>query len=102
MWRWLLFGSIGALMMSGCGGSSDGLVSASGTVTLDDQACSRAVVTFIPQEGTPGNGGTGQTDASGKFAIMTPQGKKGLMPGKYKVTVSLRLNDDGTAPDPNT
>lgn len=102
MWRWLLLGLLGALMTSGCGGNSDGLVPALGSVTIDGQPCANAVVAFIPQAGTPGNGGTARTDPNGKFEIMTPQGKKGLVAGKYKVTVSLQLNDDGTAPDPNT
>jgi hypothetical protein len=59
------------------------------------------MVSFIPQGNTSGNGGTGVADKTGKYEIATPQGKKGLPPGQYKVIVSYRRNKDGTAPDPN-
>ena len=101
-WLCLCLLSIVLLTSVGCGGNSDGLVPTTGTITIDGQPGSNASVAFIPQAGTSGNGGTAATDATGKFEILTPQGKKGLLPGKYKVTVSRRLNDDGTPPDPNT
>lgn len=90
------------VMLAGCGGDADGLVPASGTITIDGQPGANAAIAFIPQGSAPGNGGTALTDASGKFEIATPQGKKGLAPGSYKVTVSRRLNPDGSPPDPNT
>ena len=85
--------------LTGCG--SSGLAPVTGTVTLDGKAAGGAVVAFIPTDGTPGNGGTAVADANGKYEITTPQGKKGLPPGQYRVTVSLRRNPDGSAPDPN-
>ena len=87
---------------AGCGGGADGLTPVTGTVTVDGKPGDGAAVTFIPKDGTPGNGGTAVADASGKYEIATPQGKKGLPPGAYKVTMSYRRNPDGTAPDPNT
>jgi hypothetical protein len=42
------------------------------------------------------------TDSTGRYEITTPQGKKGLLPGKYKVAASRRLNPDGSPADPNT
>jgi hypothetical protein len=72
-----------------------------GTITVDGSPGAGAMVAFIPQAGTPGNGGTAIADKTGKFEITNPQGKKGLLPGQYKVTVSLRRNPDGSAPDPN-
>jgi hypothetical protein len=95
----LVFAAFGLI---GCGGSGDGLVPVTGTVTVDGQPGDGAAVAFVPKDGTPGNGGTALADASGKYEITTPQGKKGLAPGAYKVTVSYRRNPDGSAPDPNT
>ena len=90
-----------ALGLAGCGGTGDGLVPVSGTVTVDGKPGEGAAVAFVPKDGTPGNGGSALADASGKYEITTPQGKKGLAPGAYKVTVSYRRNPDGSAPDPN-
>src|SRR5262245_43486928 len=89
------------VLVAGCGKDNDGLTPVAGTVFVDDAAAQGAVVTFFPTGNTPGNGGTGQTDATGKYEISTPQGKKGLPPGEYKVSVSYRRNPDGSAPDPN-
>jgi hypothetical protein len=93
---------LGALMLlaAGCG-TGDGLVSVAGTVTVNNQPAGNAAVTFIPLAGTPGNGGTALADSSGRYEIMNAQGQKGLPPGKYKVTISRRLNADGSTPDPN-
>lgn len=87
--------------LAGCGGDSDGLVPTKGTVTVDGAPATQTTVAFIPIETTGGNGGTALTDSSGQFEILTPQGKKGLLPGKYKVTISRRLNPDGSLPDVN-
>jgi hypothetical protein len=88
-----------AFALAGCGGGGDGLVPVTGTITVDSSAGDGAVVAFIPQGNTPGNGGTALADKSGKYEILTPQGKKGLPPGQYKVTVSVRRNPDGTPAD---
>jgi hypothetical protein len=87
--------------LAGCGGGGDGLTPVAGTVTVDGRPGEGAAVAFIPKDGTPGNGGIGLADASGKYEITTPQGKKGLPPGQYRVTVSYRRNPDGSPPDPN-
>jgi hypothetical protein len=92
---------VAAFTLAGCGGSGDGLTPVTGTITVDGAAGDGAAVAFVPQGSTPGNGGTALADKSGKYEIMTPQGKKGLPPGQYKVTVSLRRNPDGAPVDPN-
>src|SRR6266545_2694719 len=92
---------VAAFALAGCGGGGDGLTPVSGTVTVDGSAGDGVAVAFIPQAGTPGNGGTALADKSGKYEILTPQGKKGLPPGQYKVTVSVRRNPDGTPADPS-
>ena len=97
----ILAGLLGAVL--GCGSkSSAGLVPVSGNIAVDGQTAGNAVVTYIPQKDTTGNGGTGTTDSTGRYTVTTPQGKTGLPPGQYKVTVSRRLNPDGSPPDPNT
>ncbi|MCZ2343705.1 MAG: hypothetical protein LC104_18205 [Bacteroidales bacterium] len=72
--------------VTGCG--SDGTIPVKGSVQLDGKPLDKALVTLIPDTGTPGAGGFGATDDAGNFEIMTPQGNKGIFPGKYKVTVS--------------
>jgi hypothetical protein len=73
----------------------------SGIVILDGQPCVRTSVNFIPTGETPGNGGTAQTEDTGKFVVRshsntaTP-GPLGLLPGKYKVVINKLVNPDGT------
>jgi hypothetical protein len=74
-------------LMAGCG-SGSGETEVSGVVLMDGQPLSGAVVLFVPAEGTKGPGSRGATDAEGKFTLVNPQGVKGAIPGKYKVTVS--------------
>lgn len=72
-----------------------------GVVTLDGQPCVRTSVNFIPTGETPGNGGSAQTEDTGRFVVWSHSGTKtpgplGLLPGKYKVVVSKLVNPDGT------
>ena len=99
LWAGFAAGLLAAL--AGCGGGSGELVPTSGTVTLDDQSLANATVIFKPHGNTKGNGGSGQTDLSGRYEVMTPQGKKGLYPGTYKVVISRRLHKDGSVPRPD-
>jgi len=92
-------------LAAGCGGGSgtEGLVPVSGTISVDDQPTGNVVVAFVPQGTTGGHGGTGTTDATGRYEIVPPHGSaKALAPGQYKVTLSRRLNPDGSPPDPKT
>jgi hypothetical protein len=93
-----------AVALAGCGGggAGDGLVPVSGAVTVGGAPAAGVVVTFVPRGDTPGNGGHGVTDAAGRYEAVTPYLKKGLPPGAYKVTLSLRQNADGSAADPDT
>lgn len=76
-------------LAAGCG-AKDGLVPVAGVVELDGAPLERSAVTFRPLDGTAGPGGMAITDASGRFVIYSPQGKKGMAAGSYKVTVSRR------------
>jgi hypothetical protein len=94
----------GLLAATGCGsgGTDPDLVPVAGNVTVDSNQAGNVELTFVPQGETKGNGGTGVTDSTGRYEVKSPQGKKGLAPGKYKVVASRRLNPDGSPPDPDT
>lgn len=89
-----------ALFALGCGGGSSGpkLQPVTGNVTFKGKKLPGALVAFYPIETTTGNGGTGKTDADGKYTITYRRGGEGLPAGKYKVTVSKRIMPDGTEP----
>lgn len=84
------------LWFAGCGARGPSTLPVTGVVTLDGQPCEGAVVSFVPQEATGGNGGTGLTDPTGKFVAKLQDGKTpGLLPGKYKVMISKFVRPDG-------
>jgi hypothetical protein len=74
----------GVLFLTGCGSR---LPSVTGTVTMDGQPLDGAVILFSP-EGQGGQVATGVADSSGKFQMGTYKPGDGVMPGKYKVTVT--------------
>ncbi len=76
-------------LAAGCG-RSDGLVPVGGTVKLDGASLSGALVTFHAEPGVRGNGGSAMTDAAGRFTLLSPQGRQGIFPGEYRITVSCR------------
>jgi hypothetical protein len=86
---WLLLLVLGLSAVAGCD-RSGGLVPVSGTVTLDGAPLESAIVIFHPQPGVKGNGGGATSKAAGAFTLLSPQGKKGIFPGDYSVTVSCR------------
>lgn len=80
---------LACFVLTGCD-RSGGLVPVTGTVTLDGTPLDGAIVQFHPQPGVKGNGGGGTSRAAGAFTLLSPQGKKGVFPGEYSVTVSCR------------
>lgn len=91
---------LAGLVVTGCAGkkgdADTGPRSAvQGTVSLKAKPLSGAMVTFIPV--TPGlpDGGSGRTDAEGRYKLITPRGAAGLRPGDYRVVVSQILGPDG-------
>jgi hypothetical protein len=72
------------LLLVGCGKARTSPVE--GVVLLDGKPLAGASVMFVPQ-GT-GRDATGQTDASGQFAMSTFQPRDGVIPGSYKVVIS--------------
>lgn len=79
------------LAIAGCGPAGPATIPVSGTVTKGGQPIAFVTVTLM---GTDGNFiPTGESDASGKFTIaLAPSGKKGAMPGKYKVVLAGGTN----------
>ncbi|MCS7271712.1 MAG: carboxypeptidase-like regulatory domain-containing protein [Gemmataceae bacterium] len=87
--------------MAGCGGGSGARVPVNGEVRLDGKPLPNVRVTFIPEKGTEGVGGFGETGSDGRFVIAdTKQGKPGLAPGKYKVTVNKGVLKNATGEEP--
>lgn len=89
------------VLFIGCQEPASQTTPVTGLVTLDGQPCAGANVTFIPTGDTRGNGGTGQTDETGKFVAhlhsnTAKPGAAGLFPGQYKVLINKTVNPDGT------
>lgn len=82
--------------VAGCGDGInrvpiEGVLTSSGSTPVDG-----ATLSFIPMEGTPGEGAIGRTDAQGKFTVISSrQSDSGIPPGKYRVRIS-RLIDGKT------
>jgi hypothetical protein len=72
------------LLVSGCGSSDEGLGSVSGTVTLDGQPVSGAVIIFHPKadKGSPSYGGT---DENGRYTLSFTKDRAGAMLGDHEV-----------------
>ncbi len=66
----------------------EGVLTSSGTKPVDG-----ATLSFIPMDGTPGEGAIGRTDEQGKFTVISSRrDDSGIPPGKYRVRIS-RLID---------
>ncbi|HEY8505628.1 MAG TPA: carboxypeptidase-like regulatory domain-containing protein [Gemmataceae bacterium] len=75
------------VVAAGCGSGGGPELPVNGVVTMDGTPLDGATVVFYPEE-KGGAFGTGVTGSDGKFVIARSEGKSGLAPGKYKVTVS--------------
>jgi hypothetical protein len=73
------------VLFAGCGGSQTSPVR--GVVLVDGKPAAEASIQFVPQGS--GRVATGQTDAKGEFAMSTFNPQDGVMPGDYKVVISL-------------
>jgi hypothetical protein len=84
---------VSLIVVAGCGGSGGPELPVSGSVTLDDKPLPDATVRFFPDGDTdPTSGGYAVTGTDGKFVVTGGKGKKGLVAGRYKVTVSKAAN----------
>lgn len=95
----------------GCGASVKepnwpAVVPVSGSVTMDQNPLGQAIVLYIPDGSTVGQGGSGMTDDSGKYKVSSRNAKgemvDGIIPGKYRVAISRMVKPDGSVwtPDP--
>lgn len=88
------------LAPAGCGGDGLRRVAVQGKVTAKGVPVANATVSFKPQGDTKGEGGIGTTNAEGAFTLTgSRKGASGVVPGKYKVTVSRFVNRDGSPVD---
>ncbi|MCL2622076.1 MAG: carboxypeptidase-like regulatory domain-containing protein [Planctomycetaceae bacterium] len=80
------------VIMCGCHRAPrlSGLVTASGTLTHNDQSVAGATIMFAPAPGSPSDNRAASaiTDASGKFSLFTLIPGDGAFPGTYRVMVS--------------
>lgn len=71
-----------------------------GIVTMDGKPLAGATVMFHPKDAAGFHGAFGTTDESGKYVLESDVGnnktKKGVIPGKYDVTVSRLVATDGS------
>jgi hypothetical protein len=94
----LLAGLLGAFL-AGCSRGT-GLVPVAGKVTLDGKALGTGTVTFHP-DAAKGNKAphlaTGEIDGQGNYKLIS-DGKEGVPPGWYKVTVTAQEPADAKNP----
>ena len=69
-------------MLAGCGG--DDHQALEGNVTMDGKPLAEAAITFRPESSNSGGTSGAATDSEGNFSIPD---EKGLLPGKYIVTI---------------
>lgn len=87
--------SVLCLVSIGCGPSGPPLGTVSGTVTMDGEPLSSALVTFTPAAG--GRSSTGKTDASGKYELAFVD-SKGALIGSHNVSVTTLTEVAASAP----
>lgn len=89
--------------LAGCGGhaqrSAVPLYPVAGKVTLDGAPLAGAVVEFLPEGETRGQGASGPTGADGSYTLSTPFGEPGVTSGRYRVTIRKLVN--ASPPDPS-
>jgi hypothetical protein len=82
--------SLCVLTLGACTGGGLNLAQVKGKVLVDGQPATVGTIAFTPDssKGTKGPPSGGQLDVQGEFTLIGVGGKKGAMPGFYKVTVS--------------
>jgi uncharacterized protein (TIGR03067 family) len=77
--------------------NAKGLASVEGTVRFDGQPLPKATVVFVPVN-KGGQKATGTTNAKGEYKLTT-KGKKGALPGDYKVVITKMVGGKSVLPD---
>jgi len=87
-WKTILALACSLLLCPGCQKSTIKTVPIEVTVKYKGETVEGALVTFNPVEkGSPVRAASGMTNADGKVTPLTPPGLKGVVPGRYKVTI---------------
>ena len=90
----ILFSALWLLvLLSACSDGEPPLARVKGTVTLNGEPVAGKHVQFEPIAGTGGLGAAANTDANGNYDLIAIRGGTlvdlfGVLPGKYKVTIS--------------
>jgi hypothetical protein len=98
--------AVGLMFLVGCGKGGpplpSGIVPVTGTVTLDGEPVSGAIVSFVPVQIAGGGGAglgaaSGMTDSTGKYTLVGYEGRAtGTLPGSYRVKISRLTRADGS------
>lgn len=87
---------------AGCGGDGLDRVPIQGELTCQGSPVPSAIIQFTPKTGTLGEGAIGQSDAAGKFTVVSSrQDDAGVPPGKYGVRISLLTDGKGNPLPPD-
>lgn len=87
------------VIAAGCGGSSKDtqkLVPVSGTLKIDGELVSNAIVQFLPEGTTQGDSFYGTTNERGEYKLVSRTGRDGCGIGMYKVIFSKMAMKDGS------
>jgi hypothetical protein len=86
-----------AVAVAGCGGTSGpDLVPVTGQITENGNPLAGAGVTFTPQGQTEAAPSWGKVDENGRFELVYNDGRKGAVPGKHQVVITVM---SGAPPD---
>src|SRR5437870_5117851 len=85
--RFLSWGALLVVAITGCGDSGPTIVPVTGTLTYKGKPVTNAVVDFMPENGRPS---WGATDADGRFKLNYDREHDGVLVGKHKVWVKMR------------
>jgi hypothetical protein len=89
--------AVGLTGLAGCGGDGLKRVTVQGKVTAAGAPVASATVSFVPENGTKGEGGIATSNADGAFSLTgSREGASGIVPGKYRVRVNRMMDKDGT------
>jgi hypothetical protein len=84
--RIVTLGAVAILVLAGCGYRRPGLVTVTGTVTLDGEPVEAASVSFAPVAG--GRQANGGTNDKGIFFLSSYSSRDGAILGKHRVSVT--------------
>ena len=92
-----LFVSLSSIVIVGCGGDGFERAPITGLLKVEGVPLSNALVQFLPEPGTPGEGALGSSDEEGKFEVISSRkSDDGIPPGQYTVRISRLINSDGS------